>query len=86
MVINVASKRILQGYHVVLYKLTGVVIDFASDNGEFMMLCPAAHYNSLCKSISSCQHGKAACAQVTRGNWQKQEGIIVHSGNVRDDL
>lgn len=69
--INVASKRILQDYHAVLYKLTGVVIDFVSDSGECMTLCPAAHYNPLCNYISSCQEGKAACAQVTRENCAK---------------
>ena len=71
MSINIAAKKILQDYHAILYKLTGVVIDFISDTGEIMTLCPPVHYNPLCRYIVSCPCGKEACAQADRENCAK---------------
>ena len=68
MSINIAGKKILQDYHAILYKLTGVAIDFISETGETMTLCPAEHYNPLCSYIYSCPAGAAACARADREN------------------
>ena len=71
MSINISAKKILQDYHSVLYKLTGVAIDFISETGEIMTLCPPAHYNPLCSYIYNCPGGAAACARADRENIEK---------------
>jgi AraC-like DNA-binding protein len=71
MTINIAGKKILQDYHAVLYKLTGIAIDYISETGEIMTLCPAEHYNPLCSYIYNCPGGAAACARADRENIEK---------------
>jgi AraC family transcriptional regulator, pdu and cob operon regulator len=68
MSINIAAKKILQDYHAILYKLTGVVIDFVSDTGEIMTLCPPEHYNPLCHYFRSVPCGVEACARADEEN------------------
>lgn len=86
MSVNIAAKKILQDYHAMLYKLTGVVIDFVSDSGQVMTLCPPEHYNPLCRYIVSCPCGAKACARVDNENCSKakaaRENIIYecHAG------
>ena len=61
MSINIAGKKILQDYHSVLYKLTGIATDFVAENGEILTLCPPEHYNPLCRMIIGTKCGAAAC-------------------------
>jgi AraC-like DNA-binding protein/ligand-binding sensor protein len=68
MSINIAAKKILQDYHAILYKLIGIPIDFVSDTGEVMTLCPPEHYNPLCHYIVSCPCGEKACANADDEN------------------
>ena len=71
MSINIAAKKILQDYHAILYKLIGIPIDFVSDTGEVMTLCPPEHYNPLCHYIVSCPCGEKACANADDENCAK---------------
>ena len=68
MSINIVAKKILQDYHKILYKLIGIPIDFVSDTGEVMTLCPPEHYNPLCHYIVSCPCGEKACANADDEN------------------
>lgn len=58
---EIGDKKILRRYYSVLYRLTGVNIDFASERGEVLKLCDFEHYNAFCKLIQACPDGKERC-------------------------
>jgi len=66
MAINIEGKKILQDYHLVLYKLLGITTDFVSETGEIMTLCPQEHYNPICRLICENPLGCKACRESTR--------------------
>jgi len=64
MAIDVAAKKVLHDYHTILYKLTGIAIDFISASGENLKLLPPEHVNPLCKMIAGTECGSAACCKI----------------------
>ncbi|KKR04400.1 MAG: Helix-turn-helix-domain containing protein, AraC type [Candidatus Uhrbacteria bacterium GW2011_GWF2_39_13] len=60
-IIDVSKEKILAEYHNIVYRLTGIPMDFASSDGECFKLCPEHHLNPLCKLIRACPEGRKKC-------------------------
>lgn len=59
--VDIGRERILMEYHSILYRLTGIPMDFTSAGGECFKLCPEHHINPICRLIRSSPEGRRRC-------------------------
>lgn len=59
---DIAGKKLLQEYHSVLFKLSGIITDFVTETGCVHNLCPQDHFNPICNLIRKTESGSKLCA------------------------
>jgi len=69
--IDVGQKRVLRQYYSVLYRLTGVIIDFVSADGEALTLCEYERFNEFCRLIQASPEGREACRRCDRASLRR---------------
>jgi AraC-like DNA-binding protein len=57
------KEKQIQEYSDIVFKLTGLVIDFISAEGETLRISHMVNFNPYCKMLRSCENGKKACLQ-----------------------
>ncbi len=57
------KEKQIQEYSDIIFKLTGLVIDFISAEGETLRISHMVNFNPYCKMLRSCENGKKACLQ-----------------------
>ena len=63
-----AQSKILNEYHLALFRLTGIVTDYINRNNETFSVCPASDCNPLCRLIRTYPEGREACNRSTCEN------------------
>ena len=66
--VDPARSKILNEYHLALFRLTGIVTDYVNCNNETFSVCPPSDCNPLCRLIREYPEGCEACNQSTRNN------------------
>jgi len=85
---EIGGKKVLRQYYSVLYRLTGVIIDFVSADGAPLKLCEFERYNEFCKLVQASPEGHEACRrcdqEADRRAREDREGVIYecHAGLV----
>ena len=57
------NEKQIQEYADIIFKLTGLVIDFISAEGETLRISHMVNFNPYCKMLRSCEKGMKACLQ-----------------------
>lgn len=57
------KEKQIQEYSDIIFKLTGLVIDFISAEGETLRISHMVNFNPYCKMLRSCENGEKACLQ-----------------------
>ena len=57
------KEKQIQEYSDIIFKLTGLVIDFISAEGETLKISHMVNFNPYCKMLRSCEKGRNACLQ-----------------------
>lgn len=55
------KEKQIQEYSDIIFKLTGLVIDFISAEGETLRISHMVNFNPYCKMLRSCEKGRKAC-------------------------
>lgn len=58
---RLGKEKQIQEYSEIIFKLTGLVIDFISAEGETLRISHGVNFNPYCKMLRSCKHGEEAC-------------------------
>lgn len=61
MATDIAGKQLLERYHSVLFRLSGIVTDFVTAKGEVLTLCPKEHFTPICSIIRGSECGSKLC-------------------------
>ena len=60
---RLGKEKQIQAYSEIIFKLTGLVIDFISAEGETLRISQGVNFNPYCKMFRSKKSGKDACSQ-----------------------
>lgn len=58
---KLGNEKILHEYSEIIFKLTGLIIDFISAKEETLRISKGSNFNSYCTTLRSSQSGKAQC-------------------------
>lgn len=78
---ELGKERKLQLQHDIIYKLTGLVIDYVNASGEALRLSPLEHFSPCCRTIRSYQSGMEACLACARSSLRSamlQRNVLVY--------
>ena len=62
------KEKQIQEYSDIIFKLTGLVIDFISADGKTLKISHMVNFNPYCKMLRSCENGRNACLQCDVAN------------------
>ena len=65
---RLGKEKQLQEYSGIIFKLTGLVIDFISAEGETLRISRGVNFNPYCKMLRGSKTGKEACLQCDISN------------------
>ena len=65
---RLGNEKQLQEYSEIIYKLTGLVIDFISAEQETLRISHGVNFNPYCKMLRSCRKGRSVCLQCDVSN------------------
>ena len=65
---RLGNEKQLQEYSEIIYKLTGLVIDFITAEQETLRISHGVNFNPYCKMLRSCRKGRTACFQCDVSN------------------
>ena len=71
---ELGREKQLQEYRDIIYKLLGIVIDFANAEGTPLRLSELKHFNPFCAALRSTAPGKAAC---THCDWSNSRSSVL---------
>ncbi|MDD5705218.1 MAG: PocR ligand-binding domain-containing protein [Kiritimatiellae bacterium] len=59
--LRIEKLKTVADYHEIVFRLTGLPIDFAYPDGETLRLCPYSHFRPFCRMVRATPEGGKAC-------------------------